>query len=135
METKKELHSLTSSGVEAMELTTNYLAYNLKYLVEILGSYFDGVCDFEASPQTRANAYELVGNSDKIRALVYTMGDITRDIFLNLDCVMHELSMPNDVKIAMEEELDRMKKEREYIEKCIDSLNEKLAEDFPTSRK
>ena len=133
MPTKRERLSLTDNGVFVLETLTNYHVNNLVYLSKILDSYFDSNCDLDGDETCQENARELVRNSDKIRALVYTIGDLICNVSDTLDDVIEELYAPETLKDIYSQLYEDMQKEREEIDKAMADINAKIAEDF-TSR-
>lgn len=128
METGK-LVTLTHMSKDKLENVCNYDCNNLLYLHKILEEYFDGVCNFGGNEYAKSNAYELVRNSDKIRALVYTMGDIISNISDCLDFVVNDMYSPEELKVELERVFEEMESEREKVNEYIKELNSRLADE------
>ena len=126
---KIKLATLTRMSTERLENTSNYHCVNLVNLQKILEGYFDRTCDLNRDESARLNAHTLISNTDKIRALVYTMGDIITEIAECLDFVVEDIYAPEEIKEELERVFGEMVAEREEMENFFDELNARIAEE------
>ena len=88
---ENEKFILSAEGVQRLEYAVNYVLRNILMLNNVCGDFFEGVSDPEGNEIQRANAFKLAKDSGKIRAVVYTMGDMLGDTTILLEAVIGEI--------------------------------------------
>ena len=89
MENRK--YSISSDGLHRLEYAVNYVLHNISSLNDVCGDMCCDLCNLDGTEIERQNAIRFVKDSGKLRAIVYSMGDMLDDITVLLEAVIGEL--------------------------------------------